>query len=119
METRYYLIWRNKSLTDEAEDLEDMIAALEQAADTLREMHEVGVWLEGSPGQDFAYLVTDDLEVAFEYGFEEEEEGEDQDEGYNDDDDEFYAEYEEEGEGDYYGEDEDYEKYNDEDYAPR
>ena len=116
METRYYLIWRNKSLTDEAEDLEDMIAALEQAADTLREMHEVGVWLEGSPGQDFAYLVTDDQEVAFEYGFEEEEEG---DEEYNEEeyDEEYDSEYEGEEDGDDYGEDEeDYEDYSDEDY---
>ena len=117
MDTRYYLVWHNKSLTDEAEDIEDMIAALEQAAQTLREMHEAGVWLEGDVVQDFAYLVTDDQDVAFEFGFEEEEEGEeDEEEGYNDDDDEFYAEYEDGGEGEYYGDDEDYEEHSDEDY---
>lgn len=129
MESRYYLIWRNRLLTSEAESIEDMVAALEEAAQTLREMQEAGVWLNGGTEQDYAYLVTEDEDVALEYGFEPEdqedeedadydEEDEEDEEGFNDD------EYSEEGfnddeEDDEYNEDEDedeYEELSDEDY---
>lgn len=107
METRYYLVWRNRFLTADAESIEDMIAGLEGAAQQLREMQEAGVWLDDDAEGDYAYLVTEDEDVAAEYGFEEEEEepeyDEDDDEDEDEDeDDEFY--------------DEDYEDETDEDY---
>ncbi len=94
MESRYYLVWRNRLLTSEAESIEDMVAALEEAAQTLRQMQEAGVWLDGGTEQDYAYLVTEDEDVALEYGFEPEDE---EDADYDEDDT-------------------DYEEYSDEDY---
>ena len=105
METRYYLIWRNKFLTVDAESIEDMIAGLEGAALQLREMQEAGVWLDGGAEDDYAYLVTEDEDVAVEYGFEEEEEEPEYDGSDEDEDDEYY---DEDGEYDEYETDEDY-----------
>ena len=61
------------------------------APQQLREMQEAGVWLDGGAEDDDAYFVTEDEEVAVEYGLEEEEEQEpeyDEDE-YNQDEDEY------------------------------
>ena len=126
MESRYYLIWRNRLLTSEAESIEDMVAALEEAAQTLREMQEAGVWLDGGTEQDYAYLVTEDEDVALEYGFEPEDQEDEEDADYDEEDEEGFNddEYSEEGfnddeEDDEYNEDEyedEYEELSDEDY---
>jgi hypothetical protein len=79
---RYVQVWRNKLLTVEAKNIDDMITALENAAATLRAMREDGVLLEqgGGTADDHAYLVTTDPEVARKYGMEEEDEGWEKDE---------------------------------------
>lgn len=68
----YELIWRNKWLTAEAHSLDDMINALQDAADDLRAMKARGVVLAdtGTVCDDYAYLETSDPEVAKEFGFE-------------------------------------------------
>lgn len=101
MEPRYYLIWRNKFLTTDAESIEDMIAGLEAAVQQLREMEEAGVWLEGGAADDYAYLVTENEDVAEEYGFEEEDEEDEDEEEYEDDEDNYDDEYEEYDEYEY------------------
>ncbi len=77
----YELTWRNKWLTAEASSIDDMAASLQGAADELREMKARGVVLAdtGTVTDDYAFLQTDDPEVAKEFGFEpveEEDEGE-------------------------------------------
>lgn len=69
---RYFLHWRNKFLTSEATSLSEMIAALGQAQDALKEMLAAGVELDagsGSMEDDYAHLVTTDKTVAKKYGF--------------------------------------------------
>jgi hypothetical protein len=73
---RYVQIWRNKFLTVDAKNVDDMIAALQQAAATLQAMLADGVTLDpaGRAGDDFAYLVTTDPDVAKKYDMHEESE---------------------------------------------
>ncbi len=73
---RYISLWRNKWLTAEAESLEDMIAGLQAAADTLRSMLADGVTLasEGGTSADYAYLVTTDPLIAKKYDMHDEKE---------------------------------------------
>jgi hypothetical protein len=81
---RFVTSWRNKWLTADAKSIDEMIALLRQAADTLEAMRQDGVVLEvdGGLGDDFARLVTTDPEVAKKYDMVEESEfwGEDKDE---------------------------------------
>jgi len=84
---RYMTLWRNKFLTLEAKTLDDMIASLRVAVETLEAMRSDGVTLDpdGGTGDDYAHLVTTDPDVARKYGMEDErefwgeQEGEDQD----------------------------------------
>ncbi|AGP33581.1 hypothetical protein SCE1572_03140 [Sorangium cellulosum So0157-2] len=79
---RYVRIWRNKFLTMDATNLDDMIAALQGAVAELQAMRNDGVTLDpnGSTADDYAYLVTTNPEIARKYGMEEEDEGWEQDE---------------------------------------
>ncbi len=83
MTQTYWTFWRNKWLTADAETIDDMIAGLESAAAMLREMRDAGVVLEGGAEDDYARLVTTDPAVAEKYGFEPEEEYEDEDDFEN------------------------------------
>ena len=82
---RYMTLWRSKLPTLEAKTLDDMIASLRGAAETLEAMRADGVTLdpEGGTGDDYAHLVTTDPDVARKYGMEDETEfwgeGEDED----------------------------------------
>lgn len=78
---KYELIWRNKWLTAEAKTMREMAEMLENAANHLRELAADGVVLrEGdSTSDDYAFLETDDPEVAAKHGFHEVEEMEDED----------------------------------------
>lgn len=88
---RYVRIWRNKFLTLDAANIDDVIAALQGAVTELQTMRNDGVTLDPSGGtaDDYAYLVTTDPEIARKYGMEEEDEGwerdESNDEGREDD----------------------------------
>jgi hypothetical protein len=78
---RFVRLWRNKWLTAGAKSLDDMIATLQNAADTLRQMRDDGVTLEadGGTGDDYAELVTTDPEIAKKYDMHDESEYIDED----------------------------------------
>ncbi len=63
-------------LTVDAESLDDMIASLRDAADTLEAMRGDGVILdpEGATADDYAHLVTSDPDVARKHGMHDEAE---------------------------------------------
>jgi hypothetical protein len=65
----YEYLWRNRWLTADAESIDDMIAALQAAADELRGMKDKGVVLDQVMDNDYARLVTNDPAVAKEFGF--------------------------------------------------
>jgi hypothetical protein len=66
----YMLLWRNKFLTVDAKTLGEMARKLREAAAELEAMHATGkVTLEGGVDDDYAELVTTDLEVAKRFGF--------------------------------------------------
>jgi hypothetical protein len=73
---RYVTLWRNKWLTANAKTIDDMIASLRDAAETLEAMRRDGVTMEddGGAGDDYAHLVTTDPEVAKKYDMIEESE---------------------------------------------
>jgi hypothetical protein len=81
---RYLMLWRNKWLSAESKTIDDMIDALQAAADQLRAMKADGVVLDpdGGTSDDYASLVTSDPAVAKKWGLEDEREfwGEDEDE---------------------------------------
>ena len=71
---RYITLWRNKWLTAEAASLQDMVAGLQSAVDTLRAMLADGVTLapNGGTSDDYAYLATTDPIVAKKYDMHDE-----------------------------------------------
>ena len=73
---QFVTLWRNKWVTSEAKSLEDMEALLRGAANRLQSMLADGVRLRNVDGvrDDYAYLVTDDAEVAKRYDMVEESE---------------------------------------------
>jgi hypothetical protein len=73
---RYIALWRNKGLTAEAKSLEEMIEALQSAANALRAMLADGVTLDSGGGKadDYAYLVTTDPIIAKKYDMHDEKE---------------------------------------------
>ena len=73
---RYVQTWRNKFLTLDAKSLDDMIATLRTAAETMQAMRQDGVYLdpEGGTADDYALLVTNDPDVAKKYGMQDEAE---------------------------------------------
>jgi hypothetical protein len=74
--TRYVTIWRNKFFTTEAKSIDEMVAILRTASQTLERMKADGVTLDpdGGTSDDYAYLVTTDPEVARKYDMHEESE---------------------------------------------
>ena len=73
---RYIRLWRNKFLTIDAQDIDEMIAAYEAAAETLANMRDDGITLDptGGTSDDYAYLVTTDPDMAKKYDMHEESE---------------------------------------------
>jgi hypothetical protein len=73
---RYVQTWRNKFLTLDAKSLDEMIATLRRAAETLQAMRRDGVHLdpEGGTADDYALLVTNDPDVAKKYDMQDEAE---------------------------------------------
>jgi len=72
--SRYVFTWRSKGLTADAKTIDEMIAALEGAADGMRLLKEAGVVLDaGTIEGDDACLVTTDPAVAQRFGFQREE----------------------------------------------
>jgi hypothetical protein len=72
---RYLSLWRNKFLTVDAKTIEEMIAALREAAATLEAMRRDGVTLDPEGvADDYAHLVTSDPDVARKYDMHEESE---------------------------------------------
>lgn len=73
---RYLTIWRNKFLTIDAKNFDDMIDRLRHAVESLEAMRADGVFLdpEGGTVDDYAYLVTTDPEIAKKYDMHEESE---------------------------------------------
>jgi hypothetical protein len=70
----YMMLWRNKFLTVDAKTMGEMAHKLREAAAELEAMHATGkVTLEGGMEDDYALLVTTDLEVAKRFGFWEED----------------------------------------------
>jgi hypothetical protein len=72
MTTQFNLVWRNKFLTAEATSIEDMITALAEATEELRQMKAAGVVLSDdcSVADDYAMFVTTDPKVAEQFGFD-------------------------------------------------
>lgn len=68
----YEMTWRNKFLTVDANNIDEMVDTLQSAADSLRAMANDGVKLdpEGGTADDYALLITEDAAVAEKYGFE-------------------------------------------------
>jgi hypothetical protein len=65
----YECTWRAKWLADGAETVQQMAAALEAEASHLREMAAAGIELVDVVEDDYAFLTTNDPEVAVRYGF--------------------------------------------------
>jgi hypothetical protein len=74
--TRYVTLWRNKWLTAQAKTIEEMVALLRSAAETLDAMRRDGVILESDTGigDDYATLSTTDPDVAKKYDMVDESE---------------------------------------------
>lgn len=72
---RYELLWRNKFLTLDASSIDDVLAALRDAATKLEAMRADGVQLDpqGGTGDDYATFFTYDPDVAKKYNFHPEE----------------------------------------------
>ena len=73
---RYVRLWRNKLLTVDAQNMNEMISVLADAAETLRKMRDDGATLvpERGTSDDYAYLVTTDPNVAKKYDMHDESE---------------------------------------------
>jgi len=73
---RYLTLWRHKFLTIDAKSIDDMIATIRGAAETLDAMRADGVTLDegGGTGDDYAYLVTTDPDIAKKYDMHDEAE---------------------------------------------
>jgi hypothetical protein len=62
---RYEYLWRNKWLTANAKTIEEMAEMLAGAADHLLQLTADGIILENpEPSDDYAFLVTNDEEIA-------------------------------------------------------
>jgi len=72
MNNGYEMIWRNKWLTSNAKSIGEMSEILQESADILRKMEADGVVLntDGGTEDDYAFLITNDHEVAEKYGME-------------------------------------------------
>ena len=71
--TMYEYLWRNKWLTGNAKNIDDMIAGLEDAVKTLKKYKEVGPGLKSDfsgAGDDYIFFRTTDAELAKQLNFE-------------------------------------------------
>ena len=64
MDRTFSTFWRAKGLTDDAETIDEMIADLEAAIVTLRELRDAAVHLAGPVEDDYAHFVTTNPSVA-------------------------------------------------------
>lgn len=80
----YVMTWRNKFLTVDATSLDDMISTLDGAVEELKQMKAAGVYLvnDGSVGDDYATLTTNDKEVAARFGMELDDYDEEEDDDF-------------------------------------
>ncbi len=62
-------IVRGKFIFDGAKSIDDMVDSLVEEINILRKMKAAGIWVKEEVDQDHAHLVTDDPEVAREFGF--------------------------------------------------
>ena len=77
----YEMVWRAKWTADGATTLADAAKKLRAAADWLDEVDAAGVVLREPIGDDHAFLITEDPEVAKKYEmWEQEDEDEDESE---------------------------------------
>ena len=76
----YETTWRSKGLTDGAETIDEMIGKLQSTVEELKQMRDAGITLEGCVGDDYGTLVTEDPEVAKQFGLEEWEDPEEEEE---------------------------------------
>jgi len=76
MPRRFIRLWRNKFLTIDATSIDEMIDLVGDASAILKKMRNDGVTLDvsGGTGDDYAYLVTDDADVAKKYDMHDERE---------------------------------------------
>lgn len=63
-------LWRNKWITSEAENIDDMISSFEYHLDLLKQFKAAGLQPEGGIDDDYATFVTDSPELAKKFGFE-------------------------------------------------
>jgi hypothetical protein len=64
-------IFRGKGIFDGAKDIPEMISLLDSAKAELEAMHRAGIVLQDEACDDYPTLVTDDPEVAKQFGLEE------------------------------------------------
>ena len=65
------MVWKNRYLTLNAGSLSEMSARLLEAAERVQTMVDAGVTLQGGAEDDAALLVTDDVDVAEQFGMTE------------------------------------------------
>lgn len=68
----YETLIRGKGLFDGSKTLLDMVDKCWDMADQLKEMHKAGIELTGEVEDDYAFLETEDGEVAKKFGMENE-----------------------------------------------
>ena len=73
----YQMVWRNKCLTIDAANIDDMLDKLRKAGHRLEAMVQDGCVLEGGQDDDYARIITTDPAVAKKYGMTEDAELED------------------------------------------
>jgi hypothetical protein len=66
---RYESTWRAKWLVDGATSIGEMVEQLQGAAHWLHTLEAAGVKLEGPVERDYGTLVTEDEQVAKQFGF--------------------------------------------------
>jgi PHP family Zn ribbon phosphoesterase len=71
---RYVRLWRNKFLTLNAKNIDEMATILRDAAEELARMRADGVILDpdGGTDDDYALLVTEDPDIAAKYEMQDE-----------------------------------------------
>ena len=72
--TKYMRLWRNKFLTIDANNLDEVIDKLAAAVELLKQMRADGVQVDpnGGTGDDYIHLVTSDPQVAKKYDMHDE-----------------------------------------------
>jgi len=71
----YQMVWRNKFMTLDAKNIEDMLDKIRKAGHRLEAMVQDGCVLEGGQEDDYARITTTDPAVAKKYGMTEDIDG--------------------------------------------